>query len=125
MEEIDIDRPEADPDECKTLNKILKMMKDAEPWLLKYPKYTRFTRVADITRCMDRMMEIAITANRKYFKKNTLQELDVEVDKLRKYVRLSYDLKYISFKTYKLWTSEVDEIGRMLGGWIKSQSGKK
>ena len=49
-----------------------------------------------------------------------LQELDVEIDKLRKYVRLSYRLKYIDFKKYKQWSEKVNEIGRMLGGWMAS-----
>lgn len=65
-------------------------------------------------------MERTIEANKKYYKKTTLQELDVEIDKLRKYVRLSYRLKYIDFKKYKQWSEQVNEIGRMLGGWMAS-----
>lgn len=65
-------------------------------------------------------MERTIEANKKYYKKTTLQELDVEIDKLRKYVRLSYRLKYIDFKKYKQWSEKVNEIGRMLGGWMAS-----
>ena len=37
-----------------------------------------------------------------------------------KYIRLSYKLKYIDYKKYKHWGELVNEIGRMLGGWMAS-----
>lgn len=51
-------------------------------------------------------------------------ELDIEVDKLRSYLRLSAnpELKYLSVDKYGNWAAMVDEIGRMVGGWIQSVS---
>jgi hypothetical protein len=69
---------------------------------------------------MDTMMERAIEANKKFYKKTTLQDMDVAVDKLRHYIRLSYRLKFIDYKKYKRWTAQVNEIGKMLGKWIMS-----
>lgn len=53
-----------------------------------------------------------------------LTELDIEVDKLRSYLRLSAnpELKYLSVDKYGNWAAMVDEIGRMVGGWIQSVS---
>ena len=65
-------------------------------------------------------MERIIEANKKYYKKTTLQELDVEVEKLKAYIRLSYKLGFLPPKKYELWSGLVVEIGRMVGGWIKS-----
>lgn len=76
--------------------------------------------VVDIKRCMDVMLERIIEANKKYYKKTTLQELDVEVEKLKAYVRLSYNLGFLPPKKYEQWSGLVVEIGRMVGGWIKS-----
>ena len=59
---------------------------------------------------------------KKYYKKTTLQELDVEVEKLKAYVRLSYNLGFYLRKKYEQWSGLVVEIGRMVGGWIKSVS---
>ena len=120
MEEVQIENRDGDRDPLLILGKIEDMMLYAYPVLNAYPKYERFVLAADIKRCMDQAMERTIEANKKYYKKNNLQELDVEIDKLRKYVRLSYRLKYIDFKKYKQWSEQVNEIGRMLGGWMAS-----
>lgn len=120
MEEVEIEKQDGDKDPLLTLGKIEDMMLYAYPVLNAFPKYERFTLAVDIKRCMDKMMERTIEANKKYYKKTTLQELDVEIDKLRKYIRLSYRLKYIDYKKYKHWKDLVNEIGRMLGGWMAS-----
>jgi hypothetical protein len=70
---------------------------------------------------MFRLLELVITCNKKYYKKTTLQELDVELDVLRSYVRLGFNLHYLPIKKYELWSKFNDEIGRMIGGWMRSQ----
>lgn len=120
MEEIEMEHPEGDTSELRILNKIIDMMEYAEPILNQYPKYERYGRVLDIKRCMDDMMERTIEANKKYYKKTTLQELDVAIDKLRHYIRLSYRLKFINFQKYKTWSGKTNEIGKMLGAWMQS-----
>ena len=100
MEEVQIEDRDGDRDPLLILGKIEDMMLYAYPVLNAYPKYERFVLAADIKRCMDQAMERTIEANKKYYKKTTLQELDVEIDKIRKYIRLSYRLKYIDFKKY-------------------------
>lgn len=120
MQEVEIEKEEEDKEPLLILEKITDMMLYAYPVLNDFPRYERFSLAADIKKCMDQAMERTIEANRKYYKKNTLQELDVEIDKLRKYIRLSYRLKYIDFKKYKHWKGLVNEIGKMLGGWMGS-----
>lgn len=120
VQEVEIEKEEGEKTPLLILEKIMDMMFYAYPVLNAFPRYERFTLAADIKRCMDQAMERTIEANKKYYKKNTLQELDVEIDKLRKYIRLSYRLKYIDFKKYNHWKGLVNEIGNMLGGWIRS-----
>ncbi len=109
-------------EELKILQKTFDMINYAYPALAQYPKGEKFAIVADIKRCMDVMLERIIEANKKYYKKTTLQELDVEVEKLKAYVRLSYNLGFLPPKKYEQWSGLVVEIGRMVGGWIKSVS---
>lgn len=109
-------------EELKILQKTFDMMNYAYPALAQYPKCEKFALVVDIKRCMDVMLERIIEANKKYYKKTTLQELDVEVEKLKAYVRLSYNLGFLPPKKYEQWSGLVVEIGRMVGGWIKSVS---
>lgn len=109
-------------EELRILQKTFDMINYAYPALAQYPKGEKFALVADIKRCMDVMLERIIEANKKYYKKTTLQELDVEVEKLKAYVRLSYNLGFLPPKKYEQWSGLVVEIGRMVGGWIKSVS---
>ncbi len=51
---------------------------------------------------------------------NYLNIIDAELIYQRFAIRLSYNQKYISSNNYKNWSLKVAEIGKMLGGWIKS-----
>lgn len=88
--------------------------------LAQFPKSEKFALVADIKRCLHTILERAIEANKKYYKKTTLQDMDVELMKLRAYLRLSQELGFLPFRKYEIWSKMVVEIGKMLGGWIKS-----
>lgn len=49
-----------------------------------------------------------------------LEEVSVKLNFLRVFLRLMKDVKTIDLKKYVVLEASVDEIGRMLGGWIKS-----
>jgi len=42
------------------------------------------------------------------------------VDMLRVFIRLASDTKIIDKKLYLSLQEQIDEIGRMLGGWLKT-----
>lgn len=88
--------------------------------LQQFPKSEKFALVIDIKRCMHLILERAIEAQKKYYKKTTLQELDVEIMKLKAFLRLSQELGFLPFRKYEVWSKMVVEIGKMLGGWIKT-----
>lgn len=107
-------------EELKILQKVFDMMKYGYQVLQQFPKGEKFALVVDIKRCMHLMLERVIEANKKYYKKTTLQELDVEITKLKAYLRLSHDLGFLPLRKYEIWSEMVVEIGKMVGGWIKS-----
>ena len=111
--------------EMKILQKIYDMMEYGYPALTQYPKSEKYALATDMKRCMDTMLERAIEAHKRYFKKNTLQELDVEIMKLKAYLRLSMRLGFLPFKKYEVWSGKVVEIGKMLGGWMKAVTNPK
>jgi 23S rRNA-intervening sequence protein len=49
-----------------------------------------------------------------------LTSISVEVDLLRVLLRLTIDIKALTLKKTLPIQEKLDEIGRMLGGWIKS-----
>ena len=65
-------------------------------------------------------MENIISANSVSDKSPYFSGTSLEIEKLRIFLRLAKDLSFLSFKRYELLSARLDEIGRMLGGWIKS-----
>ena len=48
-----------------------------------------------------------------------LDQADRMLAKIRLYVRLSHDLQCISVGQYEHAAKQIDEIGRLIGGWKK------
>ena len=110
-------------EDLKILQKIFDMMEYGYQALAQFPKSEKFALVTDIKHSMDILLERCIEAQKKYYKKTTLQ--DMEVMKLRAYIRLSHQLGFLPTKKYEIWSGRVVEIGKMLGGWIKAVNAKK
>ena len=68
------------------------------------------------------LLRLVIVCNKRHHKKTTLQELDAELDLMRAQIRLAKQLGWLDFKKYEQWATLNDEIGRMIGGWIKSMA---
>ncbi|MBQ7703715.1 MAG: diversity-generating retroelement protein Avd [Firmicutes bacterium] len=106
--------------------KILDMMEYAYLHALsQYPKSEKFALVADMKRNLDLLLEYEIEARKKSTKKTTLLNMDITLDKLRKYVGLSYRLKHLPMQKYKTWSKMLDEIGKMLGAWLKTVNSRE
>ena len=103
-------------EEMKIQQKVFEMMEYAYVCLQQFPKSEKFALVVDIKRCMNLILERVVEGSKKYYKKTTLQELDVEVTKLKAYIRLSYKLGFLPIKKYEIWAEKVVEIGKMVCG---------
>lgn len=53
-------------------------------------------------------------------KKSSLEKASLKLNVLRFLVRLLKDVKAIDVKKYITLEQHIDEIGRMLGGWLRS-----
>jgi four helix bundle protein len=91
--------------------------------LRQFPKFERHVLSQEIRLTMWAILRLIIVCNKRYYKKTTLQELDAECDVLRSQVRMAMQLEYLSFHKYDVWSKKLDELGRMVGGWIKSCRG--
>ena len=56
----------------------------------------------------------------KYEKNKILKTASNKIDFLKYLIRIAYDIKSINLKRYILLQENIVEIGKMLGGWIKS-----
>lgn len=85
-----------------------------------FPKIERHVLGAEIRHTMWSILRLIVICNRRYHKKTTLQDLDAELDLLRAQVRMAKNMKYLDFRRYENWARLNDELGRMVGGWVKS-----
>jgi len=90
------------------------------PTVNKFPKSQRFVLGQKIEETVINILEGIILANQEQNKSFKLRKISVELDKLRIFMRLSKDLKFISVKQYGFVSEKINEIGKMLGGWMKS-----
>ena len=107
--------------ELKILTKIEFLDVYSRNAIRQFPKYEKFLLAADIRNSITELKRYAIRAGKRYYKKTTLQDLDIEVEILRSYIRESHAMKYINDDRLGIWMEKIDEIGNIVGGWLKNQ----
>ena len=90
------------------------------PIIGRFPQNQRYVLGQQIENAMLSIGMMIVTANKLRQKRAKLFEIDIELEKLRFLVRLSKDLKMMSISKYGHLCERLDEIGRLLGGWLKS-----
>lgn len=89
---------------------------------LSVPKQDRYTLWQKCESLLIEVLEGILFASQqsKLEKLPTLEKTSVRLNFLRICIRLMKDVKAIDGKKYVIIEANLDEIGRMLGGWIKS-----
>jgi len=88
---------------------------------LSVPKQDRYTLWQKCETILIEIIEGILFASQqsKQEKLPTLENTSVKLNFLRVCIRLMQDIRAISNKKYILIEADLDEIGRMLGGWIR------
>lgn len=104
--------------------KAYELYKTFYQYLPDLPKNDRHTIGQRIENLILSVIESIVVASQlsKTEKLPVLQEASTKLDLLKVFVRLSKDLKIIDNKRYLTLESCIQEIGRMLGGWIKAST---
>ena len=86
------------------------------------PKHDRFTIFERSEAAILEVLECIMQASGESKKEKlpTLERGSLKLNMLRVFVRLMKDIKTIDGKKYMNAEATIDEIGRMLGGWIRS-----
>lgn len=107
--------------------KIKEMLQYGYPLTMGFPRKSK--ELADeMRRCMIAMYELSVELDKKYYKKTTTQTLDVTLATLRELVIMASDKDYyggkyqppLTMHQREVWAKMNDEIGRLLGGYIKT-----
>lgn len=103
--------------------KYLELIYYTNDLVKKYPKSETFALVKEIKNSLYDGFRTLMYAIKTYGNQNKLKylsELDIELDLLKVYIRLSYKYKFISMQNYTSWSKLLTDICNMLGGWITS-----
>jgi four helix bundle protein len=100
--------------------KIYDLILWLHPVVNKFPKSQRFVLGQQTENTALEIIKNVIAANAERNKLSYLKQISVDLDKLRILIRLSKDLKFISIKQYGQVAEKINEVGKMLGGWLKS-----
>ena len=107
--------------DLKIFTKLYDLILWIYPMVNKFPKSQRFVLGQRVENSALELLRLTIKANVAREKKPILNELSAELDQFRILIRLSKDLKFMSISQYAYASGLINETGKMLGGWMKSQ----
>lgn len=119
--------------EVRLYRKFMEFAKLLNIYLNHFPRHEKYALSNRIRNTAYLVYELIMEAQKRYFKKTTLTNLDIAHEKLRMQIYLAYELGYLRFKDGKqveqkfeqlerqrleAISDKVDELGRLIGGWI-------
>lgn len=114
-------------EELKIKTRVRDLIAYANPILSSFPKSEKYVLAQNVRQCMQQMLRYCVEIEKKYYKKTTVDNLDLELEVLRNYIRLAADKNSfhgknpcISLRQYEHLAKRLDEIGRMIGGYKKT-----
>lgn len=121
--------------EASLNRKFLEMMKLLNIYLNHFPKHEKYALCSRIRNTAYELYDLITEGQKRYYKKTTLTNLDIAHERLRMQIYLAAEMGYFRFKDGREASKganslerdrilaigrQIDEIGRMIGGWIKS-----
>jgi hypothetical protein len=107
-------------------------------YLNHFPRHERHGLALEIRRAAYEMYGLIVECQKRYHKKTSLTSLDIRHEQLRMLVRLANELGYFGYQEgrkdndkgrgehrYLVLSALIDELGRMIGGWIVADRDKK
>ena len=85
------------------------------------PRYEKYVLSAKMREIGYLCLELAIAANKKQHKKTDLTRFNVQHEFLRQLLNLAVEAKHIEPRRHRIACEKLDEVGRLLGGWLRSE----
>ena len=117
--------------------KMTSLIKLANINLNHFPRHEKYGLSQQIRNAMYEVYNLIVEGEKRYHKKTSLTELDVKHQQLRMMFKLAFELGYFKYhdgrsgrgdfeeeRRYLALNLLVNEVGAMIGGWIKSELAK-
>lgn len=116
-------------------SRLIQMLKQLNKYLNHFPRSEKYGLSLQIRTAAYEVYGLVVESQKRHHKKTSLSSLDVRHEQLRMFVRLAHELGYFQFKDgsqlqdsaesiaerrYHALSKMIDELGRMIGGWIHS-----
>jgi hypothetical protein len=104
------------------LHRIFEFYKLCYQYIQLFPKKDKYTLGQKIENLILDVFELIFLAanSRKEEKSNILQKTSLKIDLLKILIRLAKEIRALDIKKYIQLEQELQEIGKMLGGWMRS-----
>ena len=102
--------------------KVYLLLRSSIPVLNRFPRNQKFTLGDRIQNQLSDLLELYVQAfyAPKSEKYSLLLKANIQLEIIRYYFRLAYDLGLYASTQYQYFAEALHEIGSMTGGWIKS-----
>ncbi|RJX20284.1 MAG: four helix bundle protein [Desulfobulbus sp.] len=125
--------------EAQLNRKFIEFAKLLNVYLNHFPKHEKYALANRIRNTAYEVYDLITEGQKRYLKKTTLSSLDITHEQLRMQLHLANELGYFAFKDgrteddhsglakhrYLTISAMIDELGRMIGGWIKRLKDEK
>ncbi len=103
------------------IHKLIETYKLWQEFLPNFPKSSKYTLGEKIDRLFIEVLEFIfattyLQSNKKF---ECANKASVELDLLKFFLRIAWETRSLDNKKYILISEKLDEIGKMLGGWIR------
>ncbi|MEK6804214.1 MAG: diversity-generating retroelement protein Avd [Nitrospirota bacterium] len=92
------------------------------PQLDKFPRVRRFTLGERIEAGLLVVLELLVEAAYSRNKEAPLRRANVQLEVVRHFWRLAHELKVLATRQYEHGATLIDNLGRQIGGWLRSHS---
>lgn len=92
-----------------------------------FPKKQRFILGQQIENSALTCLRLIVEANNTNHSRTALDKLNtlnVELEVLRSLLRVAYEVNFLTAKSLGYIVGEIDEVGRMRGGWAKRHTSR-
>jgi hypothetical protein len=125
------------PHEPTMMLKMLDLIKLSDIYMRHAPNHEKHALCKQIRNAQYELYATIIECVKRYHKKTTLVQLDINHEVLRGMYRLYYELGYFQYprnkknrteaqarKRYRAISTYIDELGRMIGGWLNYEKSR-
>jgi four helix bundle protein len=128
-------------DEARLDTKFTDFAKQMNLYLNHFPQHEKYGLSQQIRVKAYEVYGYIVESQKRYHKKTSLTNLDISHEQLRMFIRLAFELGYFQFKDgskaaqkdcaktaahrYLTLSRLLDELGRMIGGWMQAEKAKQ